>query len=99
RSSAHRPSRPRFVETRMREVRRSRLATPPDVRLRALRSVPPLINFIGLSDIVRNQVERDHKLQNGVILPLATTGALPPAGPFRPARRFWCSWATCARPA
>ena len=41
------------------------------------------MNFIGLGDIGRNQVERGHKLQNGVILPLTTIGALSPVGPFR----------------
>src|SRR5262249_32613675 len=33
--------------------------------------------------IGRNQVERGHKLQNGMILPLTTIGTLSPVGPFR----------------
>jgi len=48
------------------------------------------MNFIGLGDIGRNQVERGHKLQNGVILPLTTIGALSPVGPFR-FRRQLCA--------
>jgi hypothetical protein len=49
----------------------------------AVESTPAAFRHSCLGDIGRNRVERGHQLQNGVILPLTTTGALSPVGPFR----------------